>query len=297
MRLESEGLRSCINVFSEGNYKKVFMRIVEFYRDRREGASFYHLYKRERLLKSANTLRAVLRTLVSCGYVACVERSAETNSPKKRKDYIPTPLGAFMYHILKLSDIVEKLHSKYVGRLVFVEDGCKGLKDEECMKREIKKEIEKLAIERGFASISHFIEEFIDVGLYYATISMLRSPSHLQAFSSLITGVNTVIHVSTAPPLRRIKEIELMLLIKNSLDPDIRKRLFEIGEEALNKALGELQRREDFLEKLLRLSHTKCKGEVGEDLECEELNLLRYLRDAYLFIAELSAATSKSSQK
>jgi hypothetical protein len=283
----AEDLMPCINVFNDDHYKKVLVRVVEVYRDRREGASFYHLYRRERVLKSANMLMKVLETLVSCGYTIYVERSAETNSPKKRKDYIPTPLGAFVYYLIKLEDIIENLYSMYADKFKLIEEG-EEMSNEEVL-RKIKMYVEELYIELKFAIISQHIGNFIDVGLHHAIIATLHVLSQLHTLTNFITGINAILLTYTAPHLRKVKEIEVMELIKYLRSPVIGEVLLKTYAEKLSGALRELQ----FALGYFHSSYIKkCKEGVGEALECKGLKLLlkllEHLKEAYLLIVELS---------
>jgi hypothetical protein len=283
----AEDLMPCINVFNDDHYKKVLVRIVEVYRDRREGVSFYHLYRREKVLKSANMLKKVLETLVSCGYTIYVERSAETNSPKKRKDYIPTPLGAFVYYLTKSEDFIENLYSEYADKFKLIEEGEEMGSEEELKKIEMY--LEELYMMLKFAIIFQHVGNFIDVGLGHAIIATLHVFSQPHTLTNFITGINAILLVYTASHLRRVKEIEVMELIKYLRSPVIGEALLKTYIEKLSGALRELQ----FALGYFHSSYIKkCKEGVGEVLECKGLELLlkllEHLKEAYLFIVELS---------
>jgi len=95
-------VRPCINVLYGESYRAVLKKIVEEWGKNDKGISFYDLYEKEGIMKSKNGLKITLDVLSECGYLEFKDAKPLTNSPKRRKDYYPTPLGIAMNTILGL---------------------------------------------------------------------------------------------------------------------------------------------------------------------------------------------------
>jgi len=110
-----KSLKPCSNVVYGDSYRTVLRRVTEVWDEETKiwdeesrGVTFYELYSKERVLSSKNGLKMVLDTLTNCGYLACREGRARTNSPLGRKEYYPTPLGVLMDLVLSLLDLLKK---------------------------------------------------------------------------------------------------------------------------------------------------------------------------------------------
>jgi hypothetical protein len=289
MEYEYKNLKPCINVFNEDHYGKILMRIVEVYRSGRKGVTFYDLYRKERILSSANMLKNVLDALVSCGYAMRVESSAETNSPWGRKNYIPTPLGVFVYQLLKLQSFIKDLLKDSISKKDLVS---KGIMEE----NEIKKLVKELEEIHVLKEICTHIEEFLGYGFEAALYSTLYLFLNTSVPKNLVTGIKAIIHIIIPPLLRVVVfEVFLMDLLKAHLElrePHkeeelLRMYINSIYEHQLSKALGNLQIREHFLA-LLGYNSKECseKG-TNEDYYCMELLLIEDLKSAYNLLTEM----------
>jgi hypothetical protein len=278
MEYEFEDSKPCINVFGRDHYRKVLMSIVEVYRSGRRGVSFYDLYKKERVLHSANILKRVLDVLISCGYAVHVEGSAETNSPMGRKDYIPTPLGVFVYQLLKLHSFIKDLLSKNARE----EDEVKWVK-----------EIEKT---QTLQEIRSHIKHFLTTGFDLALCSTLHRFLNTSVPKNLVTGIKAVIHITTPPLLRVIDEpllidsVKAQLELRDSHEQEelaMRLHIRNICELQLPIVLRQLQTRERYLVQL-GYDNKKCSERgANEDYYCIELAVIEDLKSMYGLLIEM----------
>lgn len=288
-----EGLKPCINVLYVDSYRRVLKSIVEGYRDRKSGVSFYHLYKKERVLSSANVLKKVLDTLLSCGYVAYESSSAETNSPMGRKDYYPTPLGVFIYEILKLLEDSKKLHFK-------LWNACEKLEElDEGMDIEKQKEVIKMCIneiERAYlyyndvALIRESLEKTINTFYTFTKYLLLTKSSNAP---NLNTGSETASY-ALYTLLIELSKLERMWLDEWIQNYFTRERLVKEGEYALRHTIELLKNIREMHWKLLYLSHETCEG-IEKDREpvCIEMELINSLENALTLVTELIKGSQK----
>jgi hypothetical protein len=249
-------LRPCISLIYGDSYRLVLKRIIEIYKSSggTEGASFYRLY-REGVLKSKNMLEKVLKTLSECGYVLCEEKKARTNSPKRRRDCYPTPLGFVMNEILKMRGLYFSM---------------KALLNQTYDNQAIRKDIEELYV---FYSTDYLVEKLYVAlpNAYILTIlnwPQKMTPQHIEA------GHLTALHA-----LEQLRIILNVVSASGGLqEPDVRESLIRSVEVELREELKGLQDK-IYLSRVLSY-RLEC-SEERKDVDCMILNVLKDLEELY----------------
>jgi hypothetical protein len=249
-------LRPCISLVYGDSYRSVLKRVVEIYKSSggTEGASFYRLH-REGVLKSKNMLERVLKTLSECGYILCEERKAKTNSPKRRKDCYPTPLGFVMNEILKIRGLYFSM---------------KALLNQTYDDQAIREAIEELYV---FHNIDYLVEKLYVAlpNAYILTIlnwPQKMTPPHIEA------GHLTALYA--------VEQLRITLNATNVSgalqEPDVRESLVKSVEGELHEELKDLR---DKIHLFRALSHGLKCSEEGKNVDCMLLSALEDLEELY----------------
>jgi hypothetical protein len=291
-----ESLKPCINVLYVDSYRRVLKNIVEGYRDRKSGVSFYHLYKKERVLSSANILKKVLDTLLSCGYVIYEKGSAETNSPMGRKDYYPTPLGVFIVLIYEIRDILEHLKKLYF------ESWHACAKFEELVERgDIEKleEIVRMCMDEfGKALLLYSTEALIKESLEKIMIDLYVFTKHLlltKSFnaSNLNTGFETA-SFALYTLLMEFNKFVWMWLDEYIQNRFTRENLVKGCEYELREVIGKLKMEMNIYRKILYSTNAICEGiEKDRDFACIKMDLINSLENTLTLVVELIKGSQK----
>ena len=253
-------LRPCISLVYGDDYRRVLRRIIEIYKSSRgaEGASFYRLYK-EGVLRSKNKLETVLKTLLECGYVVYEERRARRKSPKKRKDYYPTPLGFIIdgvFRIRSLHSSIEALLNQYPY--------------DNPLLRAVYKFYAYCIINY------HFTGEIYGAVLFAYSLTRLYWPPGMTLPRYIEKGLQVALYALDRFLIGTLEEILSEVLRV----PGAREIFIEGIKEELGEELNKLRLKKSPHKRSLQLSRIEC-SEESKDVYCMLLNAFKYLEEIY----------------
>jgi len=295
-------LNPCNKVIDEESYVTVLREIIESFKASNRGVSFYDLYNKKRVLNSKSTLETILRVLECCGYVVSVKTSAETNSPRGKKEYYPTPLGIFMHTIIKVYHflkecytVMQQEHQKIYER-----------------KKEEIKVIFKAVFKAGEFHDLYFllerVNEFINKAFepsYVYTKYFFIAPSNSSNTGTGSTNTTLTIDDGIAAAYHatyllyeEFHRMGLAMLDELLQDPHNRSIWLDWAKSKLREVLGhyavKISEHKEFMEKY-NISCKECEEdfEYCKDITCTEKKLLKTFKD----MCELSIKSFKVYDK
>jgi hypothetical protein len=291
-------LNPCTKVIDRESYARVLREIIESFKASNRGVSFYDLYNKKHVLNSKSTLKTILRVLEHCSYVVSVKTSAETNSPRGKKEYYPTPLGIFMHTIIKMYyflkecyTVMQQEHQKIYER----------------KKKEIKV-ILKAGEFHELHSLLELVNEFINKAFepsYVYTKYFFTAPSNSSNTGTGSTNTTPTIDDGIAATYHAIyllyKEFHHMrLAILDELlqDPHNRSVWLDWAKSELYRALGYYVAKTSEYKESMKKHNISCKEceedfEYCENITCVEKKLLETFKD----MCELSTKSFKVYDK
>jgi len=279
-------LNPCNKVIDGESYVRVLREIIEGFKASNRGVSFYDLYNKKRVLNSKSTLKTVLGVLERCDYVVSVKTSAETKSPRGKKEYYPTPLGIFMHTIIEMYRFLKKCYT------VMQQE------HQEIYEMKKKKEGLKVILKAGefhelyllLESVNEFINKAFEPSYVYTKYSF-TTPSNSSNTGTGSTNTTPTIDDGIAAAYHAIyllyeefHRMRLAALDELLQDPHNRSIWLGWAKEELCKLLGHYVLKTSEYEKLMKKYNISCR-ECEEDFEycknitCTEKKLLETFKD------------------
>jgi hypothetical protein len=262
-----KSLDPCIRVVYVESYRDIFKEIVKRWSEGREDSSYYYRFLEEDKIRNKRLLENILNTLVKCGYAIYKEGIGRESgkkgrkSPRKRKIYLPTPLGVALEKALTIFDLFdEALKNESIKERLITIDIYDGAVDE------IIDEIINLP-SRAYELTCYLYPQvlkysFVKKGLYtlkYITLLIMTKDDILRG--GLGDTDNELDHLSIEEREKILrKELDMILLnqeiIKNRInwlseESVICKENFEYSEDVICKMLNHIRVMNDLLIKMI----------------------------------------------